>query len=81
MAGGQNELEAWEKEHSADLDRAMLERRRARYAAWAKEFGFEPPPQHGGWEMMKAYEKENAEALYEADILSEIDRIHARHGK
>ena len=59
----------------------MLERRRARYLAWAKEFGFDPPPERGGWKMMKAYEEENAEPLHEADILSEIARIHAGHAK
>ena len=59
----------------------MLERRRARYTAWAKEFGFDPPPEKGGWDMMDAYARENSEALHEADILSEIKRIHAEHGK
>ena len=59
----------------------MLERRRARYTAWAKEFGFDPPPEKGGWEMLNAYAKENADALYEADIMSEITRIHAEHGR
>ena len=59
----------------------MLERRRARYTAWAKEFGFDPPPERGGWEMMKAYERENEEALHDADILSEINRIQTGHAK
>ena len=65
----------------AQQSEQMLERRRARYTAWAKEFGFDPPPEKGGWKMMKAYEEENEEALHEADILSEIARIHAEHGK
>ncbi len=59
----------------------MLERRRARYTAWAKEFGFDPPPEKGGWKMMKAYEEENERVLREADILTEVVRIHAEHGK
>jgi len=59
----------------------MLERRRARYTAWAKEFGFDPPPEKGGWKMMKAYAEEHKEQLYEADILSGIKRIHAEHGR
>ena len=59
----------------------MLERRRALYTAWAKEFGFDPPPEKGGWKMLDAYAEEHEEELYEADILSEIKRIHAEHGK
>ena len=65
----------------AKTSEEMLERRRARYTAWAKEFGFDPPPEKGGWEMLKAYARENEEALHEADILTEINRIHAAHGK
>ena len=59
----------------------MLERRRALYNAWAKEFGFDPPPEKGGWKMLNAYAEEHEDQLYEADILSEIKRIHAEHGK
>ncbi len=81
MAGGQNELEVWEKEHTADLDRAMLERRRARYAAWSNEYGFPPPPKTGGWQELKEYKKENEEHLEEADILSELKWIHEEYAR
>jgi hypothetical protein len=53
----------------------MLERRRALYAAWAKEFCFDPPPEKCGREMLNAYAKEHADDLHRADILSEMKRI------
>ena len=57
----------------------MLELRRALYTRWAKEFGFDPPPEKGGWKMLKAYAEEHQEQLYEADILSEMKRIDERY--
>lgn len=57
----------------------LLERRRARYTAWAKEFGFDPPPEKGGWKMLDAYALEHDEDLERADILSEMNRIRKRH--
>lgn len=56
----------------------MIERRRALYAAWAKEFGFDPPPQNGGREMLNAYAKEHDADIERADILSEMKRIDER---
>ena len=53
----------------------MLERRRARYTAWAKEFGFDPPPEKGGREMLDTYAREHADDLQRADILDEVQRI------
>ncbi len=57
----------------------MLERRRALYTAWAKEFGFDPPPEKGGWKMLNAYAEEHDEDLERADILSEMKWIDERH--
>lgn len=57
----------------------MLERRRALYTAWAREFGFDPPPEKGGWKMLDAYAEEHNEDLERADLLSEVNRILARH--
>lgn len=53
----------------------MLERARGRYEAWAKEFGFAPPPSGAGWDELKAYRKTHAEDLEHADLMSEINRI------
>ena len=57
----------------------MIERRRALYTAWAKEFGFDPPPEKGGTEMLKAYAKEHADDLQRADILSEMKWIDEQY--
>ncbi len=59
----------------------MLERRRALYTAWAKEFGFDPPPEKGGWKVLDAYAEENEEQLERADILSDLKRIDERYGR
>ena len=56
----------------------MVERRRARYTAWAKEFGFPPPSPSAGSQELKEYAREFEEELEEADLLSEINRILGR---
>ena len=57
----------------------MLERRRAIYTAWAKEFGFVPPPEKGGRLILNAYEDEHADDLQRADILSEMKWIDEQY--
>ena len=57
----------------------MLERRRAIFAEWSREFGFEAPPPSGGWEELDAYEKENADVLERADLMSELNQVLGDH--
>ena len=59
----------------------MLERRRALYTAWAKEFGFDPPPERGGWKVLDAYAEENEEQLERADILSELKWVDEHYAR
>ena len=59
----------------------ILERRRVRYTAWAQGFGFDPPPERGGWKVLDAYAEENEEQLERADILSGLKRIDERYGR
>ena len=59
----------------------MIERRRARYETWAKEFGFPPPPKTGGWDELREYANDNREAIQRADILSEMKWIDEQYGR
>ena len=63
----------------AEKMKAMLERRRARFEMWAKEFGFAPPPANGDWDELKVWENDHAADLERADILSEMKRIDERY--
>lgn len=63
----------------AKTSEEMLERRRARYTAWAKEFGFDPPPEKGGWKMLDAYAEEHEAELERADLLSELKWIREQY--
>ena len=53
----------------------MLERRRAFLSEWSREFGFEQPPQSGGWDELATYEARNAAAIERADLQSEVNRV------
>ncbi len=59
----------------------MLERRRARYEAWSKEYGFPSPPKTGGWQELMEYQRENEEEIYEADVLSELKWIGEQYAR
>ena len=65
----------------AQKSEEMLERRRALYTGWAKEFGFDPPPEKGGWKMLDAYAEENEEQLERADILSELKWVDENYAR